>query len=150
MDRLRSAGLAAGGVAACSIVALVDPHDGGYPACPTQVLLGVDRPFCGSLRGINSLLHGRVAEALDHNLLLALLVPIAVIAWVGWVRAALGREDRRPPGSPPRSMLSWVRPSWVAPGWVLPAVVGVALAFAVARNLPVSGLSWLASDASTT
>jgi len=101
-------------------VFLVDPARGGlYPRCPSRLLLGIDCPFCGGLRGTHDLLHGDIAGALDHNLLL----PAYLIALV----VALARPSVRPP-------------RWA---WVTAAAVVVA--FTLARNLP--GFDYLASGA---
>lgn len=131
-DRAGSAALAVGAVGACAVVALVDPNEGGrYPVCPTRALLGIDCPACGTLRGLHALSRGQIGTALDHNLLLLVAVPLGVVAWWRWVRSSLGHT---------------VRPLTL-PGWALPAVVVVATAYAVARNLPVEALAWLGSDA---
>src|SRR5262245_64795972 len=69
------------GLTLLAYVAVVDPARGGlYPRCPSRLLLGLDCPFCGGLRGTHDLLHGDLAGALDHNLLLpAYLVAAAVL-----------------------------------------------------------------------
>lgn len=70
-------------------LALVDPSEPGhYPLCPTNALLGVDCPGCGMLRGTHALLTGDVPRALDHNLLLLALVPLALVLLVRWARQA--------------------------------------------------------------
>ena len=131
-ERAAPASLALGAVCACALIALVDPNEGGrYPTCPTQALLGIDCPACGTLRGLHALSRGQVGRALDHNLLLLLAVPIGVVVWCRWVRGAAGRP---------------VRPVHV-PTWVLPASVLVAATFAVLRNLDIGALSWLGSGA---
>jgi hypothetical protein len=113
-------------------VFLADPDQGGtYPRCPSKMLLGVDCPFCGGLRGTNALLHGRIGEALDHNLLLpALLAVFAVMATMGLLMV-VGRP--LPPFNLPR--------------WLKVTAVAVLVAFTVTRNLPVDGLEYLASEA---
>lgn len=80
-------------VAGASYLAMVNPNEAGhYPVCPSRALLGIDCPGCGGLRGMNCLLHGDVAGALDHNLLLLVIVPAAVVLWVLWlIRAWRGR-----------------------------------------------------------
>jgi hypothetical protein len=129
-DRRTAATLAAGAVAGCALLVAVDPHEGGrYPSCPTQVLLGIDCPACGTLRGVNRLLHGDLAGALSHNVLLLLAVPLGLAAWWGWVRAAAGRPV----------------PARALPRWAVPAAVVVAVAFTAARNLALPGLEWLDS-----
>lgn len=131
-ERAASASLAIGALCGCALVALVDPSDtDAYPTCPTRTLLGIDCPACGTLRGLHALGRGQVGRALDHNVLLLLAVPIGLAAWWGWVRGALGR--------PPRPV--------AIPRWTIPAVVLVAAAFTVLRNLDGGALSWLGSGA---
>lgn len=130
-DRVGSARLALGAMGACAYVALVDPNEGGrYPVCPTRALLGIDCPACGTLRGLHALTRGHLGTALDHNLLLALAVPLGVVVWWRWVRGSFGLP---------------VEP-FTLPRWALPAVVVLATTFAVARNLPFETFAWLGSD----
>lgn len=74
--------VAAGGVA---LLMVMPPGDGAvYPACPFLALTGLDCPFCGGLRGTYALVHGDVAAALDHNILVpfwALLVAVGGAWW---------------------------------------------------------------------
>lgn len=125
----RGAGLAAAaGVTA--YVGLVDPSGGGvYPLCPSQVLFGIDCPACGGLRGTHDLLNGDIVGALDHNLLLPVFLVLFGTALALWLRPLLGR-----PARPVR-----------LPRWALVAGVAVAVGFTVLRNLPVTGLEFLAS-----
>ena len=121
-----------GAVAALTAyVGLVDPAEGGlYPVCPTRTLLGLDCPACGALRGTHDLLRGDLVAALDHNLLLPLLLALPALALGLWLRPLLGLPERR------------LR----LPDAALVAGIVVALCFAVLRNLPVAGLEFLASD----
>lgn len=131
-ERAVPASLAIGAVCACTLIALVDPNEAGrYPTCPTRSLLGIDCPACGTLRGLHALSRGRVGEALDHNLLLLLAVPLGAVVWWRWLREATGK--------PPRPVR--------LPRWVVPTVVVLATVFAVLRNLPIAGLTWLDSAA---
>jgi len=84
-----------GTLAGLGYLAAVDPNQPGhYPLCPTQALFGVDCPGCGVLRGTHDLVTGNVEGALDHNVLLVVFVPLAVVLWVRWLgRAWRGRED---------------------------------------------------------
>jgi hypothetical protein len=126
----RVAGLAAA-VAATAYVALVDPSDGGvYPLCPTRLVLGLDCPACGGLRGTHDLLRGHLGDALDHNLLLPGFLGFVAVAFGLWLLPLAGR---------PAGVL---RP----PRWAAVAAIVTAVAFAVVRNLPVAGLEFLASD----
>lgn len=113
----RLGGVVAVGAAA---ITLVDPRDSGVPVCWSQGVFGVDCPLCGGLRCVNSLARGDLLAAADHNLVLAVALPVAVVAWVLWmVWAVRGRRFSFP--SVPR---------WV---WTIAAVAVVA--FTVARNM---------------
>lgn len=128
LDRRAALALAVGALVSCAVVAVVDPNEPGrYPTCPTQAILGIDCPACGTLRGVHALTRGRVLEALDHNLLLLVAAPLAVLGVWRWAATGLGRPVR---------LGRW-------PAWALPVAVIVATVFAVARNLPVDALRWL-------
>ena len=74
---------------ALGYLAAVDPNEPGhYPLCPTKSLFGIDCPGCGCLRGLHALTRGDVAGAADHNLVLLLAVPFALVLWVRWVLRA--------------------------------------------------------------
>jgi hypothetical protein len=130
--RATPAGLAVGAVCGCVLIAAVDPSEPGrYPLCPTRALLGIDCPACGTLRGLHAIFRGRLTDALSHNVLLAVAVPLGMALWFGLVRSAVAGRPL-PALSPPR--------------WLVAIVATVAVTYMVARNLPVAGLDWLASD----
>lgn len=105
--------------AGTALLALVDPHDGGYGFCPMLRLTGWFCPFCGGLRTTHSLATGDLAGAWTANPMLTIALPIVALGWVWWlVRVWRSEPVLRPP--------AWV---WVALG------VGL-LAFTVLRNLP--------------
>jgi len=120
---------AAATAAAVATVHLRDPHEAGsYAFCPWLLLTGVACPGCGGLRAVHDLTHGDVAAALSGNLVVvAVLVPAALLLWLGWTRS---RWRGRPFTSP---LLS--RPAL----WSLPVLL---VCFGVARNLPAG--AWLA------
>jgi hypothetical protein len=129
----RSTPLRVGAAAALGCVALAawNPGDHGVEVCPTKLLTGLDCPLCGGLRAVASLTRGHVARAADHNVLVVALAPRAVLWWCAWWLA-----DRR---GRPAPRLHVGRAVWVA-------VVAIAVAFTVVRNLHVGGLPhWLAS-----
>ena len=111
---------------ATAVVALRDPNSPGhYPGCPFLAMTGLYCPLCGGLRAVHDLTHLDPLGALSRNPLVTLMAPVALFAWVRWVRRSFtGRGARLVP------------PSWW--GWALAALVAV---FWVARNLP--GMSWL-------
>jgi len=103
----------------------VDPNvPGHYPGCPSQTFLGIDCPGCGGMRGTYDLLHGDVAGMLDHNILLVVALPVAVVAFTVWAfRAWAGRYPRYSP------TVQAQRSRWMVIALVL------VLAFGVVRNL---------------
>jgi hypothetical protein len=122
----------AGLAVATGYVYLQDPDKGGtYPQCPSRLLLGIDCPACGGLRGTNALLHGRVGEALDHNLLLPVYLGGFALFLGLWLLPLFGLRERR------------LR----LPRWVGAVAIGGLMAFMLVRNLPIDSLHYLRSDA---
>jgi hypothetical protein len=113
-------------VVGTAYVAAVDPNEAGhYPTCPFLYLTGYACPGCGTLRAVHDLATGHPVEALQRNPLAVLLIPVAVLALLAWVRrAALGRRRR-----------------WDLPVWLPWAFLALTVAFGVLRNLPEIG--WL-------
>ncbi len=126
---LVTGGLVAAG---CAAIAVVDPGDSGVSVCWSKSLLGIDCPLCGGLRATNSLLRGDWLAAADHNVLLAVALPVVAVVWLVWLVQALRGRDFRLPRLP--------RPAW----W---AVLALLVVFTVVRNLPVDSgwIHWLAS-----
>jgi hypothetical protein len=91
---------------------------GFFPECPVNSLSGFYCPGCGTLRSLHFLLHGQFIQAISHNVLMILSIP--VLTWMAF------------------------RPSWVqnpAAPW---AAFGIIVAYTVARNLPLWPFSMLA------
>jgi Protein of unknown function (DUF2752) len=125
-------GALAGGLFVTGYVAMVDPQEGGaYPICPSRVLLGIDCPFCGGLRGTHDILHGHVGEALDHNLLLPIYLGVIAVMAGLYLLPIIGRPARR----------------LHVPRWVVQASIAAVVAFMVVRNLPIDSLRFLRSGA---
>ena len=77
-------------VAAAGVMFAIDPNvPGHYPVCPTRALLGIDCPGCGLMRGTHDLLHGNVAGAADHNVLLFAAIPLMIVLWIRWLNRAI-------------------------------------------------------------
>jgi hypothetical protein len=129
------AGAVAGGAVACgcAAIALVNPTDSGAPVCWSAGVFGIDCPLCGGLRCVNSLVRGDLLAAADHNILLAVTLPVVAVLWVVWmVRAVQGRHVRLP--SPPN--------------WAWGVLAVVTLSFTVVRNLDLGPVAhWLAATA---
>ena len=130
----RAAALWVGAATGLLAVFLIDPATAGFlPPCPFRLFTGLLCPGCGGTRALHQLLHGRPAAALALNPLLPLYLAAA-----GWVLLAQLREAL---GLPPHAgaHLSSVsirgRSGLVPRAWPW-ALLALALAFAVARNLP--------------
>ena len=108
--------------AGLTMLAVRDPNQAGsYGLCPLNALTGLDCPFCGGLRGTHALLHGDVATAIDHNVLVPLYLAVMGVIGVMWWRSADGSFLRG--RSKRRSVIIW-------------ALVAVTAVFFVVRNLP--------------
>jgi hypothetical protein len=83
------------GVVGALYLRAVDPNiPGHYPGCPSQMLLGIDCPGCGGMRGTYELLHGNLAGMLEHNILLMAAWPLALAMFIVWFRRSW--SGRRP------------------------------------------------------
>lgn len=93
------------------------------PACPVHAATGLFCPGCGTARALHALLHGRLAEALDANLLLVVLLPVlaalGVLLFTDAVRDNRVRDLRFPP-------------------WATFGLLVLVTLFTVLRNLPDS------------
>jgi Protein of unknown function (DUF2752) len=126
---LAPAAVAAAGVAGLAYVGLRDPAtERGFLPCAFHRVTGLWCPGCGMTRGLHHLVNGDVVAALGSNVFLPLLVVLAGYAWLSW---AVG--DRWPLPRVRRLTNRW---------WVVLGVVAVA--YGVARNLPVEPLTALA------
>jgi hypothetical protein len=100
-----------------------DPHEhGSWGLCPFKAITGWDCPFCGGLRAVNDLGHGRLVDAAQSNLVLVASIPLIVGLWLLWTRR------------------SWSGDKLVAsPGVARASAIGVAalaVAFTIYRNTP--------------
>jgi hypothetical protein len=112
------------------VLAAIDPNQPGhYPTCPFLAITGHWCPGCGSLRAVHALATGDLGTALDRNPLTVLLLPLLVLAWVGWGLRSFGH--------PAGARLHPSRIPAIAV-WVL---LGAVLIFWAARNIP--GWTWL-------
>ena len=125
--------IGAGVAAGCAAIAMVNPTDSGVPICWSQAAFGIDCPLCGGLRCTNALLRGDLAAAADHNVLLAVVLPVIAVLWAVWLYRSLRGESFRLPS---------------VPRWMIGVAAVTVLAFSVARNLDASGwIGWLGSTA---
>lgn len=110
------------GLAACGYVYAVDPSaPGHYPGCPTKLLVGLDCPFCGSLRATHDLLHGDLGSALGLNAVTVLVIlPLIAAVYVLWVYRRWRGEEF----------------SLEFPTWATGSMVVLLLVFTIVRNVP--------------
>jgi hypothetical protein len=121
-----------GAVAAGSLaIGAWNPSDTGPAVCWSQAVFGVDCPFCGGLRCVNSLVRGDWLAAADHNVVLAVALPIIAIALVVWLVRSI--QDRPMP-------TPWPTTARTSIGVGVAAVVFL-VAFTVMRN--VDGSPWM-------
>jgi len=127
-----------------------DPTTGGglFPACPLRELTGLDCPGCGGTRALHALTHGDIGTALDHNVLLTVLMPLALVAWGLWLahslRLTLAR--RRAPADPSAGPTALRFPRLSHRTWMV--VIAGLIAFGVVRNISAVGfLDYLGSEA---
>jgi len=74
-----------------------------YPACPLRSLTGWYCPGCGMTHALAALLGGRFAEAMHHNPLAALLLPLVAGVAAIQLYSALCWNRWRPIAIPPRA-----------------------------------------------
>ncbi|WP_028658779.1 DUF2752 domain-containing protein [Nocardioides insulae] len=124
-DLLLFGAVTAAGLVAATALVTADPHEPGhYPTCPFLAMTGLFCPGCGSLRALNSLLTLDPVGAFGRNPLAVALLPLVLLAWVGWGLRLIGHPFgvRLHPTRVPAALI-----------WALFAVV---LVFGVLRNLP--------------
>ncbi len=131
----RKGALLGGAVAVgTAALALIDPRDSGVPVCWSAALFGIDCPLCGGLRCVNSLARGDWLTAADHNVVLAVALPLVVVGWALWMVAALRRRPLRLPS---------------VSNWVWGGLICTVAAFSVIRNMDLGPMAhWLAASAS--
>jgi hypothetical protein len=124
------AAIAAAAAGGALLTGLVAPRGQAfYPRCPLYALTGVYCPGCGATRAVHELVTGHLAAAAHDNLLLLVVLPVVVYLWLGWLARTTGRAGPRP-----------LRlPSW----WPV-AMLVVAVAYGVVRNLPFTPFTALA------
>lgn len=101
-----------------------DPHRHHVPLCPMKAVTGLWCPLCGGLRAADSLAHGRIMNALHENALFVTSLPLLFACWLYWLLQTSTGRGRA-----------------LSLGRFVPALIVIALAFTVVRNLPfVHGL----------
>ncbi|MDN5821500.1 MAG: DUF2752 domain-containing protein [Brachybacterium sp.] len=112
--------IVASGLTLAVLVQLVfDPFRTHIPLCVLNHLTGLECPGCGAIRSVHALLDGQLLLALRNNALVTMAIPLTGIGLGVWaVRRARG-----------------MRTNLMPPNTVLLALVGIAVLYAVLRNL---------------
>ena len=100
-----------------------------FPSCIFNSTTGLHCPGCGSQRAIHDLLHGRVLEALGHNLLFVLL--FTVVGIKGYVYLSNKFWKHHPKDLTHKTKFTYLVLIFVMGYWIL-------------RNIPVSPFTYLA------
>lgn len=100
-----------------------------YPACIFHSVTGFDCPGCGSQRAASALLHGKITDALDFNILFVLAVPIIgyaafVFCWNVFSKTKIRQQV------------------FYSPAFAKTILFAV-LIFWVLRNVPVRPFTWM-------
>lgn len=66
-----------------------------YPPCIAKKITGYDCAGCGSARACYHLLHGNIAKAADHNILLLLLLPVITVGIIHFFTGRVGNTWNR-------------------------------------------------------
>ena len=93
-----------------------------YPQCPIHEFFHLRCPGCGGTRAVAALLRGHIAEAMQLNALVTLLLPFAAAYGIRTYARHLQRKAIRCPHPSPA---------------VLYAAFSLAAVFTVVRNLPI-------------
>ena len=113
--------LAAAGALALAVQAVFDPFTQHIPLCPVRAATGLLCPGCGAIRSVHALLAGDPVLALRNNALVTTAIPLVGIGLVAWaVRRSRGLRTNLMPSNT-----------------VLLVLVGIAVLYAVLRNLPM-------------
>lgn len=118
------------GLALAAVFFALDPARHPFPRCPINLLTGLYCPGCGSQRATHALLHGRLAEAANLNLLAVLSLPLLALGAAATLRTVVSGRTYRP------ALL--YRP------WLPVVLAGFVAVFTVLRNLPGPLGAWLA------
>jgi len=93
-----------------------------YPQCPIHEFFHLQCPGCGGTRAVAALLRGHLAQAMQLNALVTLLLPFALAYGILCYARLLPRKAIRWPQPPPAALF---------------VAFSLAALFTVIRNLPI-------------
>jgi len=106
-----------------------DPHQhGSWGLCPFNALTGLYCPGCGGLRAVNDLTDGHLGAAFSSNVVVAALIPVAIVLLAVWALDRWRGRTRHVPWQRLRPLVA--------------ALLTVLVVFTVARNTGAG--AWLA------
>jgi hypothetical protein len=105
----------------------VEPKDGNLPKCLFHQVTGLYCPGCGVQRSFHALLHGHLLQAMDHNLLFILLLPMIIF----FISNFLWNKK-------------YSSTSFIYKPVFSTTIVFIVVSFWVLRNIPFAPFSWLA------
>ena len=113
-----------------------------FPVCQFHRLTGLNCPGCGGLRATHHLLHGRVATAFHHNMLVVIAPPLLGLAALRWLIRK--REVQAP------QEISVHSPPVIGSGskknrhlWLWTGLIVVIVLFGILRNVPHPAFAWM-------
>jgi hypothetical protein len=101
-----------------------------HPKCPFHQLTGLHCPGCGSQRAASALLHGKLLQAIDLNVLFVLSVPLIIYSAITFLWNAFSKKKLH-------------QRIFYHPLFAKSLVVAI-LVFWLLRNIPIQPFSWLA------
>lgn len=102
-----------------------------FPECPFHKYLKLDCPGCGSQRAIHSILHGRILEGINYNLLMVLSLPLLLVHLGVKIFSYFNKKEI--------ILNFWYKPA-------TPKIIfAIVLLFWILRNIPIFPFSYLAS-----
>lgn len=126
------AAVAGAALGACVVAGVLNPERTTMgPPCAFRAVTGWYCPGCGMTRGLHRLLHGDVIAAVQYNLLLVVLVPVALYSILAYAANTYGWFDGR------LKQITMPRHAWTV------AIVALAT-WAVLRNTPLPFFDLLA------
>ena len=69
--------------------------DAKFIRCPSNFLLGINCPGCGTQRALHHLLHFEIVDALRYNAFFVLAIPVIMLYFLNWIRNELFNQNKQ-------------------------------------------------------